>query len=202
LATDDETDGIVNDIIATELASKNCAHERERQLVERAVGGDARAFREIVDRHHPGMYALAQRLVRNPADAEDLVQESFERAFARLWQFDTTYRLSTWLYRIVLNSCRDHLKSRRRSERPAGSEVQELDSVPPDVDPWVAHERDRQLRTAVDRLLPNYSQILLLKDVLGLSFEEIRELTGVPVTGLKIRAIRARERLRRLLGED
>src|SRR5262252_3008603 len=75
------------------------AFRRERALVQRATNGDARACREIVDQHYAGMYLRALRMVGDRAEAEDLVQESFARAFNRLRQFDTRFRLSTWLYR-------------------------------------------------------------------------------------------------------
>jgi RNA polymerase sigma-70 factor (ECF subfamily) len=100
---------------------------REHTQVMRASQGDEHAFRAIVEQHHRGMHALATRMVGDSAEAEDLVQDSFAKAFSRLQQFDWSYGLSTWLYRIVLNSCRDHLKSPRRSEQPVGT--LELDTI-------------------------------------------------------------------------
>jgi RNA polymerase sigma-70 factor (ECF subfamily) len=175
---------------------------RERFLVQRAAKGDARACREIVEQHYGGMYSRALRLIGDRAEAEDLVQESFARAFGRLRQFDSSYRLSTWLYRIVLNSCRDHLKSPRRRESPAGTQHLERDASELGGDPWLARERVQRLHRALEKLRPNYSQIVMLKDVMELSYEEIHALTGTPITGLKIRAVRARDRLRKLLDEQ
>jgi RNA polymerase sigma-70 factor, ECF subfamily len=174
------------------------ARHREQSQIRRAWGGDGAACREIVEQHRRGMYAVALRMTGDKAEAEDLVQDSFARAFRRLHQFDATYRLSTWLYRIVLNSCRDHLKSPRRNERPAGARQLEL----AESDPWLARERKQRLSRAIERLTPHYSEIVMLKDVMELSYEEIHTLTGTPVTGLKIRAIRARDRLRELLEEE
>lgn len=147
------------------------------------------------------MYALALRVIGDPVEAEDLVQESFARAFCRLQQFDPKYRLSTWLYRIVLNTCRDHLKSPRRKERPC--ELQHLrpsgDSGDPYGDPLLAGERSLRLHKALAELRPQYKEIIVLKDLMELSFDEIHQITGTAVTGLKIRAIRARASLRKLL---
>ena len=175
---------------------------RERRRVELALRGDAMAFRAIVERHHRGMYALAVRMLHHPADAEDVVQEAFARAFCRLQQYDPAYRLSTWLYRIVLNLCRDQRKSARRREQAAeidgyaaGSDAQ------PDALTQAA-ERGRLVREALDRLRPSYREILILKDLQELSYIEIRDITGAPITSLKIRAIRARKKLRKELGED
>jgi RNA polymerase sigma-70 factor (ECF subfamily) len=175
---------------------------RERFLVQRAAEGDARACRAIVEQHYGGMYSRALRLIGDRIEAEDLVQESFARAFGRLRQFDTSYRLSTWLYRIVLNSCRDHLKSARRRESPAGTHHLERDAGDLGGDPWLARDRVQRLHRALEKMRPNYSQIVMLKDVMELSYEEIHALTGTPITGLKIRAVRARDRLRKLLDEQ
>lgn len=176
------------------------AREVEHGLVDRVASGDARAARELVVLHHGRMYALAQRLIGDPVEAEDLVQDAFVRAFRRFDRFDPKYRLSTWLRRIVLNSCRDHLKSARRRERPCGEQMEAALVAPePDGDPMVRDQRARRLHRALSELRPNYREVVVLKDMMGLSFEEIRGVTGAPVTGLKIRAIRARARLRKLL---
>lgn len=176
------------------------ARELELTLIRRAASGDACAARTLVEQHHGGMYKLALRMIGDGAEAEDLVQEAFARAFQRIDQFDATYRLSTWLHRIVLNSCRDHLKSPRRRERPSTAP---LEPTPEDVelqaDPMVDAQRARRLHHALDELRPKYREIIVLKDLLELSYDEIRDVTGTPITGLKIRAIRARTRLRKLL---
>jgi RNA polymerase sigma-70 factor, ECF subfamily len=176
------------------------ARELEHCLIHRAVRGEARAARELVLQHHGAMYALALRLIRDAVEAEDLVQDAFVRAFGRLDRFDPRYRLSTWLHRIVLNSCRDHLKSARRRERPSGEPLEALLwTAESDCDPMVAEQRARRLRLALRELRPKDQEIVVLKDMMGLSFEEIRDATGTPITGLKIRAIRARANLRKLL---
>jgi RNA polymerase sigma-70 factor (ECF subfamily) len=178
------------------------ARRREKSLVQRATSGDADACREIVEQHYAGMYMRALRVVGDRVEAEDLVQESFARAFGRLRQFNSSYRLSTWLYRIVLNSCRDHMKSPRRREQPIGTQQLERNASGEGGDPLLARERQNQLRRAFEQLRPNYSQIVMLKDVMELSYEEIHALTGTSISGLKIRAVRARDRLRKLLDEQ
>jgi RNA polymerase sigma-70 factor, ECF subfamily len=176
------------------------ARDAELERVRRAAGGDAQAARSIVEQHHAGMRALARRVIGDRAEAEDLVQEAFARAFRRLHQFDSRYCLSTWLYSIVLNSCRDHLKSPRRRERPCAQQA--LPCGEPEADPWVARDRVQGLHRALAELRPTYKEIIVLKDLMELSFDEIHAITGTPVTGLKIRAIRARARMRELLEAD
>lgn len=177
-------------------------HAEERLEVGLAREGDARAFRRIVERHHRSLYFLAARLVGDPSDAQDLVQESFAKAYVNFQRFDDRYRLSTWLHRITLNTCRDFLKSARRRERPTGidptdGKADERTSLP---DEEVALlRRAARVHAALARLKPSYREVIVLKDLQGLGYREIREITGSPVTALKIRVIRARAKLKKLL---
>jgi RNA polymerase sigma-70 factor (ECF subfamily) len=142
-------------------------------------------------------------MVGDRAEAEDLVQVAFARAARRIESFDPAYRLSTWLYRIALNACRDYLKSPRRRERPDEALVRGLASseAPGDRPDQRLERRESiaRLYAALDSLRPSYREILILKDVEERSYAEIREITGSPVTALKIRAIRARAKLAKAL---
>ena len=174
----------------------------ERRQIGLAARGDALAFRAIVERHHRGMYALTLRLLRDRAEAEDAVQEAFARAYCAMERFDPTYRLSTWLYGIALNICRDVWKSARmreaRNNSPTSSWPTEDEDQRPDA-LLAAHRRAARLWQALDRVRPAYREILVLKDLQELSYQEIHEITGTPITALKIRAIRAREQLRSVM---
>ncbi|MCC6874154.1 MAG: sigma-70 family RNA polymerase sigma factor [Sandaracinaceae bacterium] len=177
--------------------------EEERQLVLRATDGDALAFRAIVERHHRALYHLAFRMVGDGADAEDLVQESFAKAYLHLDRYDSGYRLSTWLHRIALNTCRDHLKSARRRERPSGEELDERANGEAGQDEDLdQRRRAAQVQAALGGLKESYREVLVLKDLQGFSYDEIKDITGCPITSLKIRVLRARARLRELLGEQ
>lgn len=174
----------------------------ERRDVELALRHDATAFRSIVERHHRGMYAFAVRLLGDRAEADDVVQDAFARAFCRLGQYDPSYQLSTWLYRIVLNLCRDRLKSPRRREIRGSFDSHADHASPGPEAELVAARRAERVRYALSKLRPTYREVLVLKDLQELSYEEVRAITGTPVTALKIRAIRARKTLRALLEED
>jgi RNA polymerase sigma-70 factor (ECF subfamily) len=173
---------------------------QEQLLVERALLGETAAFRGLVERHQRGVHGLVGRLVRNTSDQDELVQEAFARAYCALEQFDPRYRFSTWLYRIALNLCRDHNKSAKRREHsvgldveaamPAGAPTQPSHEMKPDRDTELA-----RLRVAIDLLSDKDREVIVLKDLHELSYEEIRELTGSPITALKIRVVRARRRL-------
>lgn len=175
---------------------------QERRDVEAARDGDARAFRRIVEQHHRPLYRLAFRLTGSRTDAQDLVQEGLAKAYVHLDRFDPHYRLSTWLHRIVLNTCRDYLKSAKRREQPAGadptSELRDETAVRPD-EVVAQREMAARVRGALAALKPTYREILVLKDMQGLTYGEISDITGTPVTALKIRALRARAKMRIVL---
>jgi RNA polymerase sigma-70 factor (ECF subfamily) len=177
---------------------------QEQLLVERALLGETAAFRGLVERHQRGVHGLVGRFVRNTSDQDELVQEAFARAYCALEQFDPRYRFSTWLYRIALNLCRDHNKSAKRREQSVGLDVEA--AMPAGAPTQTSHEmkpdRDTELtrlRGAIDLLSDKDREVIVLKDLHELSYEEIRELTGAPITALKIRVVRARRRLQGLM---
>lgn len=175
----------------------------ERRAIEQVLAGERAAFRVLVERHQRGVHAMIYRMVHNASDADDLAQQAFVAAFAALGSFDLEQRFSTWLYRIAINLAKDHLKSKKRTETalPDG-DVHEAafagQVAAPDA-PAAARERQALLERALGMLSVDDREILVLKDVEELSFEEIKQITGRPVTALKIRAVRARARLRQAL---
>lgn len=178
------------------------AVREERRWALLSAEGDARAFRLIVERHHRGVYQFIARVVATEADAEDLTQETFARAYVHMARFDPTYRLSTWLYRIALNLCRDHLRSAKRRERPVEPGSPTLDMHDREAGPEeqaVARREAVRLDRALAQLPESYREVLILKDLEDLSFQEIAVITRSTVTGLKIRALRARAALRKQL---
>lgn len=179
------------------------SRDDEAAWVAAACAGDATAFRRIVEQHHRSLYLMAARLVGDPVEAQDLVQESFAKAYLNLERFDSSYRLSTWLHRITLNTCRDYLKCSRRRERASTPELlEQVDDAPHPEQQLAAKITERRVRAALGRLKPSYREVLVLKDLQGLSYEEIKRITGTPITALKIRAVRARAKLKDALGAE
>jgi RNA polymerase sigma-70 factor (ECF subfamily) len=176
----------------------------ERRAVEAVLAGDASAFRPLVERHQRAVHAVIYRLVHNRDDAEELAQQAFLAAFDALGSFDRERRFSSWLYRIAINLAKDHLRSKKRGEVS-------LDEAPPSSEPAFmtrdlspdeaaeARQRQHVIERALMQLSIDDREILVLKDVEELSFEEIREILKRPITALKIRAVRARRRLRQAL---
>ena len=178
--------------------------EEELALVRRVQAGETDAFEELVRAHEKTVYNLALRMTGNPQDAEDMAQEAFLKAYRSLPEFRGESKFSVWLYRIVSNVCTDHL--RRQSRRPASSltaEDEEGDAVQWDV-PDESQSPERVLeqkltREAVQKglaaLPEEQRQILLLREIRGLSYEEIGEILSLEPGTVKSRIFRARKRL-------
>jgi len=163
-------------------------------LVRRAQKGDRWAFEQLVDRHQHRLFTLSARLLGSPDEAADAVQEAFIRAWLGLPSFRHGARFSTWLYRICFNAVHD-----QRTKRPTAP----LEEVAEPVDPrdqFVAHELSGALQQALAGLEEEYRSAVVLYDVLGCSYAEIAELTGVAEGTVKSRIFRGRKRLAELLG--
>jgi RNA polymerase sigma-70 factor (ECF subfamily) len=163
-------------------------------LVERAKRGDQRAFAELVERHQARLYTLAARTLGNDADAADAVQEAFIRAWLALPRFRSGSLFSTWMYRIVLNAAHDQ-RLKRRAE-PVEEAAERLDPR----DPFHEAELSGALQQALGSLDEDFRLAVVLYDVLGASYDEIAELTGVPEGTVKSRIYRGRRELARTLG--
>jgi RNA polymerase sigma-70 factor, ECF subfamily len=170
-------------------------------LVTRAKDGDGRALEELCARHAPRVERLALRLLRDPEDARDASQEALAKLCVRLKQFRGDSQFATWLHRLVVNTCHDAAERRKlRVHEPLAEDL----SSGPDDDPVRAagmSELRRELCNSLADVSPQQAQIVLLKDALGYSFEEIAEASGMPVGTAKCHAHRGRNRLRERLEE-
>jgi RNA polymerase sigma-70 factor, ECF subfamily len=163
-------------------------------LVNHAQQGDRWAFEQLVERHQHRLFTLAARLLGSADDAGDAVQEAFIRAWLGLPSFRGGARFSTWLYRICVNAVHDQRAKARRGE-PAP----EIDPVDPQ-DAFARDELSRDLQQALDTLDEDYRTAVVLYDVLGCSYAEIADLTGVAIGTVKSRIFRGRTRLAEILG--
>jgi RNA polymerase sigma-70 factor (ECF subfamily) len=180
-------------------------NDDDRRLIAECLGGQRDAFGELVSRYQARLYNAALRLVQSPDDAADVVQDTFLSAFLALHTFKGDAEFFTWLYRIAFNTA----ISFKRKKRPAVSlEANKGEnSIDPDdpseyVRPGAELERtedERQLTDAIARLSAEHREVLLLKDIEGLKYEDIAELLGVPIGTVRSRLHRARLELRELL---
>ncbi|HEX6701753.1 MAG TPA: sigma-70 family RNA polymerase sigma factor [Gaiellaceae bacterium] len=165
-------------------------------LVTRARDGDKRALAALCERHAPRVERLARHLLHDPEDARDAAQESLAKLCVRIRQFRGEAQFSTWLHRLVVNTCRDVAQRQRaRATEP----LVEDRRVARDGDPTRAAAMS-ELRSELCRSLADLSaeqaQVVVLKDVVGLSFEEISAASGMPVGTAKCYAHRGRNGLR------
>jgi RNA polymerase sigma-70 factor, ECF subfamily len=162
-------------------------------LVRRSQDGDPKALAALCTRHAPRIEKIALHVLRDPDDARDAAQESLVKLVRRVGQFRGQSRFTTWLHRLVVNTCLDAVERRRaRSHEPLGDHF-ESDSDPA-RDAGNAELR-RELCDALGEVSPQQAQIVLLKDALGYSFEEIAAAAGMPVGTAKCHAHRGRARL-------
>ena len=185
--------------------------EQEAAIVRKVLGGDANAFETLVLEYEKNVYNIALRMTGNSEDAADMTQEAFIKAYNSLQSFRGDSKFSVWLYRIVSNVCLDFLRSKNR--RPTVSlSVEDDDGEDAQLD--VADESqspelllDRKLtrdsvRRGLDSLPPDYRHILLLREIQGLSYDEIAQALSLEVGTVKSRIFRARKRLCTFLIDD
>ena len=176
-------------------------------LVQRALARDAGAFRTIIKTYNQRLYRIARGILRNDAEAEDVVQEAYVRAFANLAAFRGDASLATWLSRIVINEALGRLRKRRRTvAMPENPEAQIIRfPLNPSDDPERTMAQ-RQILALVERAtdsLPDiYRMVFVARVIEGLSMEETADLLGVRPETVKTRLHRARSLLRKALDDE
>lgn len=178
--------------------------DADRTLVQEAAAGSREAFDELVKRHQGSIFNLTRVLTHGDADAEDLVQETFVRAFRAIARFRGESAFRTWLSRIAVNVVRNHLD--RRGRRPITIDA-EADEHDPGLLEALAAGDDLETtigrRQAIDRALAALPEalrtVITLRDVQGLEYHEIATVMKVPMGTVESRVFRARRRLRPML---
>jgi len=168
-------------------------------LVTRAKAGDREALDVLCSRHAPKVERLARHLLRDPEDARDAAQEALAKLCVRLGQFRGEAQFSTWLHRLVVNTCRDvGERQRTRTHEPLPEEIgADLEHDP--ARGVRISELRRELCDSLAGISPEQAQVIVLKDALGYTFEEIAAAAGMPVGTAKCHAHRGRNRLRERL---
>lgn len=178
----------------------------DRQLVAEAQQGSHRAFEALVVKYQDRIFRLVQRLISGAENVEDLAQEVFIRAYRSLGDFKGEASFYTWLYKIALNLCRNHYRTKGR--RPAMEEIQEGDGAAGFEDGELNPEEEvfrrefwERLRRALDALPGEQREAVVLCDLEGMSYEEMADLLGVPIGTIRSRIFRGRRALQELLAE-
>lgn len=183
----------------------------EQELVERAKKGDESAFEVLVTDNEKRIYNLCRRLTGNPEDAAELTQEAFLNAWRGLSRFQGESSFSTWLYRLASNACIDFLRKEKRRQNLSMTvsldDEEEARQVElPDERYTPERELERtEVRQAVaaglERLTPEHRQVLVMREINGLSYAEIGGVLGLEEGTVKSRIARARNALRKVLTE-
>lgn len=174
-------------------------------LINRFKDGDTSAFEEIVFKYQDKIYNLCRHMLGNAHDAEDAAQDVFLKAYQNLNKFRPEASLHTWLYRIAVNTCIDYrrkpfFESLFKSSKEGDEFVEELPADSPSPDRlYESKQISNAIQLALGRLSERLRMVILLKEIEGLSYEEIAEVLDVSIGTVKSRISRAREELKKLL---
>lgn len=204
LAPDDAPDAPVGPMPRSE------ERELDRALVKRAQDGDAQAFRQLFDRYHRRAFAVAYGVLKNRQDAMDVVQEGFVKVHRHLASFQGTSSFYTWLYRIVMNLAIDQLR-RKKTQKPveyddalAQDDVASEEIMPRmlDANPRktvIRRELLIRVQAALETLPEYHRQVIVLREIEGLSYEEMAEVLEVPKGTIMSRLFHARRKMQAAL---
>lgn len=178
-------------------------------LAEQAKQGSKQAFTELVERYAARVFRVARHITKNDQDAEDVLQETFLKAFSRLDQFEGGSKFYTWLVRIAVNEALMKIRRQKRHatvsldqelETDDGSLVREVRSAGEDPEQHYGREELRtRIEDAIDGLSETYRAVFVLRDVEGLSTDETAQMLGLSISAVKSRLLRARQQLRQKL---
>ncbi len=188
----------------------SASSEQDRALVEEALRGDEHAYEELVEKYERALYHHIRKMVRSGQVVEDLVQESFIKAFGALESYSPTYAFSTWLYKIATNHTIDHLRKKklptRSIDKPIRTKEGQMDYQVPDTtyrpDQHIVEDQRRSIiQEAIDALPPKYHRVIVLRHQEEKSYQEIAEELDLPLGTVKAHIFRAREKLNKHLRE-
>ncbi len=176
----------------------------ETELIRRARQGDRQAFGALVERYQRRVVGVAQAVVHNLDDAVELAQETFVRAYENIGKFESRSSFSTWLYRIAANLAIDFRRREGRHVVVRGEDAEaEIERIPSNrgdsFQETARGELHHRLAEALAQLTPEHRAVILLREVEGLSYDEISEMLDVPRGTVMSRLHYARSRLRSLL---
>ena len=181
------------------------------RLAQQAKAGDMRAFEELVLAHETFVYRVVLRILGNEQDAWDVAQEVFLRAYQNMGQFDGRSAFSTWLYRIAHNGAIDALRRRKTgrelpleglNDSDGGPVIQHEDPGPSPEEQALQRERRGKIREALCDLPEDYRLMVILRDLEGLSYQEIAQQEGLAVGTVKSRVSRGRAQLKKALQKE
>ncbi len=176
----------------------------EQQVIEAVLAGDTDRFEKLVHRYQKPIINFIFRMVGNYEDAAELSQDVFIKSFSSLASYDSSYRFSTWLFRIATNRAIDFLRKKRvpvvSMEGPDEEQTPQYgDDGPSPLDEIETDRVKGLLSDAIQQLPPDYREVIVLYHVNEVSYEQIATITDLPLGTVKNRIFRARQMMRRIL---
>ncbi len=212
----DSSDGTADGTAEGALSDKEREQLQERRLVRRLKRGDDQAFAAIVRLYQQRVFNLVFRMIGNREEAEDVAQDVFVTVFQSASGFRGDSKFSTWLYRVTVNHCKNRLKYLGRRGRHRGRPLDEIAEhelardtggaqptyhahIPRPDDLAVGRQLERMVQREIARLEEDHRVLIVLRDIQGLSYQEIQDVTGLNIGTIKSRLHRARLALKEAL---
>ncbi len=181
-------------------------YPNEAELIKALRAGEAEAYEQLIEQYAEVVYRTAYRLLQNPHDAEDAMQETFLTAYLRINEFEGKARLSSWLYRIVTNKALDILRKHRRKTEAATDSIDDLSEDAAELladqaavlpEDWAERRETAALiREGLESLSPSLRAAFVLFEMEGLSMDEVASALNISTSAAKVRVHRARRALR------
>ncbi|MGF7056529.1 RNA polymerase sigma factor [Brassicibacter mesophilus] len=185
--------------------------DKERRLIKKCTKGDIEAFEELIAKYEKTAYNIALKMLRNQDDAMDISQEAFIKVFKSIKTFNFESSFSTWLYRIVTNTCLDFLRKKNNNvysiDSPINTEDGEIQRDIPDTVNTPEEMLEKQLtkelvQKSINKLDNNHKAVIILRDIEGFSYEEISRILDCSLGTVKSRISRARNNLKDIILKD
>lgn len=183
--------------------------QEDYDLVQKAIGGDQKAYAVLMNRYRNSIFHMMLKMVSNREDADDLTIEAFGKAFHKLHSYAPNYAFSTWLFKIAINNCIDHIRKKRiqllsiddpiehNSENDYSNNIRSTALNPEQS--MVRQQRVKLMRTVLTKLSDKYRQMIELRYFEELSYDEIAVRLDIPLGTVKAQLFRAKEILHNLL---
>jgi RNA polymerase sigma-70 factor (ECF subfamily) len=185
-------------------------HEEDRKLIHQTLAGNEAAFKKLMEKYRGSVFHLVYKMIENREEAEDIVQETFIKAYRALASFNEEFAFSTWLFKIATNHCIDVLRKRKLQTYSLDAPLQMKDgdvkreyadeTYSPEQSVMDLEHRHLILQ-AIEELPEKYRTVIHMRHKEDRSYEEISEILGIPIGTVKARIFRAREMLKKRLKE-
>ena len=187
----------------TKVAAPTKTTKADNDLIEDALGGNIAAFKELVDRYYKPAYLYARGMIHNSDDAYDLSQEAFVRVHKHLGRFDPKYPFKVWLFHILANLCKNHIRQKKTREKvfvatDETSSYEGVEATGPDAELYQS-DIQKQVWSAMVELPEKFKEIIILSHFQDMSYEQIAQVLEIPRGSVMSRLYYARLKLREIL---